>query len=203
MLHFSRTKATAILLAALVICAFNALNFLPDEMVKSWPAWAQRRLVLGPDLQGGSTFQLEVDRNDLRGQILKSLHRDVRSALHEAHIDLVRPVALRADGVEVRPLELGFQAALAKLSELSEPFGAARPADVIDVGGGLIRVIPTDAAIAEYEQRTIDQSIQTIKARMLWVDATIRREGSRGITIEIPGVGDPQRLGTVPGMVEF
>src|SRR6202008_203487 len=119
MLYFTRWKALAIILTALVVCLCAVPNFFPEARVKNWPAWAQRRLVLGADLQGGTLVQLEVDRNDVHAQILKSLHRDVRSALHEARTDLARPVALRDDAIEVRPLEAGFPAALAKLRELS------------------------------------------------------------------------------------
>src|SRR5262245_33406384 len=132
MLPFSRAATAAILLTVLVVCGFAVPNFLPDDTVKSWPVWAQRRLVLGADVQGGSFFRLEVDRSDVRKQLLESLHRDVRNELHEARIDLVRPVAVRGDSVEVRPREAGFQAALAKLRELSQAVGGARPADVVD-----------------------------------------------------------------------
>src|SRR5262249_55051741 len=166
MLCFSRGKVAIILVTTLVICSFVVPNFLSDETVKNRPTWAQRRLVLGADLQGGTLVQLEVDRNEVRAQILKSLHRDVRSALHEARIDLVRPAVLRGDASEVRPLEASFQAAFAKMRELSQPLSGARPADVVDAGGGLIRVTPTDDALAEREQQIIDRLMPMLRARM-------------------------------------
>src|SRR5258708_7882823 len=155
MLYFSRGKVAAILVTTLVICSFVVPNFLSDETVKNWPTWAQRRLVLGADLQGGTLVQLEVDRNDVRAQILKSLYRAVRSTLHEARSDLVRPVALRGEAVEAKPLEASFQVALAKLRELSQPFSGARPADVVDAGGGLIRVTQTHDALPGRERQSI------------------------------------------------
>ena len=195
MLYLSRGKVAAILVTTLVICSFVVPNFLSDKIVKNWPTWAQRRLVLGADLQGGTLVQLEVDRNDVRAQILKSLYRDVLSTLHEARIDLVRPVALRGDAVEVKPLEASFQVALARLRELSQPFSGARPADVVDAGGGLIRVTPTDDALAEREQQIIDRLMPTVKARMndMGIDGTVEQKGARRIAIEVPGIGDPQR----------
>ena len=36
-------------------------EFLPRATVQSWPKWAQRHIVLGLDLQGGSHILLEVD----------------------------------------------------------------------------------------------------------------------------------------------
>jgi preprotein translocase subunit SecD len=196
MLYFSRGQVAAVLVTALVICSFVVPNFLSDEVVKDWPTWAQRRLVLGADVQGGTFVQLEVDRNDVRAQILKSLHREVRSALHQARIDLVRPVALRADAIEVRPLEAGFQVALAKLGELSLPISGARSADVVDAGGGLIRVTPTDDALAEREQQTIDRLIPIVKSRMnaMGLHGAVEQKGARRIAIQAPGIDDPRRL---------
>jgi preprotein translocase subunit SecD len=66
MLYFSRWKATAILLTTLTICAFSIPNFFSEQTIQSWPKWAQRHLVLGLDLQGGSHILLEVDANAVR-----------------------------------------------------------------------------------------------------------------------------------------
>ena len=61
MLNFTRWKAAAIVLTASFICLFAVPNFLPDKDGTSWPKWAQRHVVLGLDLQGGSHILLEVD----------------------------------------------------------------------------------------------------------------------------------------------
>ena len=63
MLYFTRWKALAIILTALVVCLCAVPNFFPESTVKTWPKWAQRHLVLGLDLQGGSHLLLEVDSN--------------------------------------------------------------------------------------------------------------------------------------------
>jgi preprotein translocase subunit SecD len=197
MLHFSRAKAAAILLTTLVICGFAVPNFLPDETVKSWPVWAQRRLVLGPDLQGGTSLQLEVDRNDAGAQLLTSLRREVRSMLHEARIGLVRPVALRADGIDIRPLEGDFRTAFAKLRELSQPFNGVRDADVVDAGGGLIRVIPTAAAVSQRVRLAADQAAPIIEHRINelgLVQPTVLRQGADRIVVQVPSLHDPQWL---------
>src|ERR1700731_528019 len=105
MLCFTRTKAAAILLTVLVVCVFAVPNFFSEQTVKSWPAWAQHRVVLGPDLQGGTSVLLEVDQSDVRAQLLESLRREVRSTLHDAGINLVNRPVVRRNSVEVRPLE--------------------------------------------------------------------------------------------------
>ena len=75
MLYISKWKATAILLTALIVCLFAVPNFFPESTVKRWPAWAQRHVVLGLDLQGGSHILFEVDANDVRRQKLQAAAR--------------------------------------------------------------------------------------------------------------------------------
>ena len=79
MLYFTRWKALGIILTALVVCLFAVPNFFPEATVKNWPVWAQRRLVLGLDLQGGSYLLLEVDSNYVKkeklDQVLKLTER--------------------------------------------------------------------------------------------------------------------------------
>ena len=70
MLYISKWKAVAILLTALIFCLLAVPNFFPESTIKRWPAWAQRHIVLGLDLQGGSHILLEVDANDVRKQKL-------------------------------------------------------------------------------------------------------------------------------------
>jgi preprotein translocase subunit SecD len=68
MLYISRSKAAAILLTATLVCLCAVPNFFSDSFVQRWPGWAQRHIVLGLDLQGGSHILLEVDANDVRRQ---------------------------------------------------------------------------------------------------------------------------------------
>src|SRR5215472_6608081 len=84
MLYISKWKAAAILLTALICCLFAVPNFFPESMVKRWPAWAQRHIVLGLDLQGGSHILLEVDVNDVRRQKLLALLERVRQAVDQS-----------------------------------------------------------------------------------------------------------------------
>src|SRR5207302_8860128 len=102
MLYFTRWKALAIILTALVVCLCAVPNFFPEQVVKGWPAWAQRRLVLGLDLQGGSQILLEVDLNDVRKQRLDALRDDVRRTLRDARIAWSNPPIVRGSSVEVR-----------------------------------------------------------------------------------------------------
>ena len=154
MLYFARWKVVAILVTAVLVCGFTVPNFFPEQVVKGWPAWAQRRLVLGLDLQGGSQILLEVDLTDVRKQRLDSLRDDVRRTLRDARINWSTPPIVRGNSVEVRLREGGdFQNALAKIRDLSQPLGGVlqgngqRTLEITDAGGGLIRLTPTDASV--------------------------------------------------------
>jgi SecD/SecF fusion protein len=209
MLYFSRAKAAAILLTALVICGFMVPNFLPEQTVKKWPTWLQSRLVLGLDLQGGSHILLEVDKNDVRKQRLDSLRDDVVRTLRENHFTWSQAPAVRGNSVEVRLREgTDVAAAYAKLRALSQPIGGllqsggVKSLDIADAGGGLIRLTPTEAAMVERTRQTIEQSVPVIEKRINGlglVEPTVQRQGTDRILVQVPGLGDPQQLLTVLG----
>src|SRR5918911_2624177 len=101
MLYFTRWRALGIVLTALIVCLCAVPNFFPEAQVKTWPAWAQRRLVLGLDLQGGSYLLLEVDSNYVKKERLDQIRDDLRRVLREARIPYTGLVS-RADYAEVR-----------------------------------------------------------------------------------------------------
>src|SRR6202022_4873309 len=101
MLYFTRWKALAIILTALVVCLCAVPNFFPESTVKNWPTWAQRRLVLGLDLQGGSYLLLEVDSNYVKKEKLDQVRDDVTRPLRDAKIGYTG-LNVRNDNVEVR-----------------------------------------------------------------------------------------------------
>ena len=86
MLYFTRWKAIAVILTALIVCLCAVPNFFPEAQVKTWPKWAQRHVVLGLDLQGGSHILLEVDANSVKKDKLDQVRDDVRRVLRDAKI---------------------------------------------------------------------------------------------------------------------
>jgi preprotein translocase subunit SecD len=203
MLYFTRWKALAIILTALVVCLCAVPNFFPEATVKGWPAWAQRRLVLGLDLQGGSYLLLEVDSNYIKKEKLDQIRDDVRRTLRDAKIGY-QGLASRPDSVEVRiTKDTEVQTALAKLRELSQPLGGLlgssgqRSLEVSDAGGGLIRLTAPQAAITDRIRQTIEQSIQIVERRVNQlgtVEPLIQRQGTDRILVQVPGLQDPSRL---------
>src|SRR5215218_5258982 len=203
MLFISRWKATAILLTAFLVCLFAVPNFFPEQTVRRWPAWAQRHIVLGLDLQGGSHILLEVDSNDVRRQKLVQVQDDVRKLLREARVGLAGAPVVRGNSVEVRIRESDLQQGLTKLRELSQPLGGVmsatgqRSIDIENVGGGLVRLTVSDPAILERTRQVVDQSVEIIGRRVNQlglVEPSIQRQGNNRILVQVPGLGDPQQL---------
>jgi preprotein translocase subunit SecD len=202
MLYFTRWKALGIILTALIVCLCAVPNFFPEAQVKTWPAWAQRRLVLGLDLQGGSYLLLEVDSNYVKKEKLDQVRDDVRRVLREAKIGYTG-LSTKGDAVEVRVKDADLQTTLSKLRELSQPLGGLlgsngqRSLEVSDAGGGLIRLTVPQAAITERVRQTIEQSIQIVERRVNQlgtVEPVIQRQGTDRILVQVPGLQDPTRL---------
>jgi preprotein translocase subunit SecD len=207
MLFFTRWKAAAILLMAFVVCLCAVPNFFPESTVKRWPAWAQRHVVLGLDLQGGSHLLLQVDASAVRKERLLSLNDEVLRVLRQARIQFTGR-AIVGNGVQVHiTRDTDVDNALAKLRELSTPLagilGASGQRSVdVTANAGVITLTPTDAALTERIRQAVDQSIQIIERRVNelgLVEPTIQREGIDRILVQVPGLQDPSRLKEIIG----
>jgi preprotein translocase subunit SecD len=207
MLFFTRWKAAGILLTALVACLFAVPNFFSESTVRSWPNWAQRHIVLGLDLQGGSHLLLEVDANAVRKERLQGIADEVLRVLRQARIPFTGR-AIHGSSVEVRiTRDSDVESALGKLRELSQPLagflGTSGQRSInISESGGLITLTPSDAAVTERVRQAVDQSIQIIERRVNelgLVEPTIQREGIDRILVQVPGLQDPSRLKQILG----
>jgi preprotein translocase subunit SecD len=207
MLFFTRWKAAGILLTALIVCLFALPNFFSDGTLRTWPSWAQRHMVLGLDLQGGSSLLLEVDVATVRKDRLQGLADDVLRILRQNRIPFTGRT-IHGNSVEVRiTRESDVDNAVSKLRELSQPLSGVlgssgqRSVDISETGG-LITLTPSDAALTERIRQTIDQSIQIIERRVNelgLVEPTIQRQGTSRILVQVPGLQDPSRLKAIIG----
>ncbi len=207
MLFFTRWKAAAILLTALAVCLCAVPNFFPESVVNKWPSWAQRHIVLGLDLQGGSSLLLEVDTNSVRKERLQAVDEDVLRVLREARIPFTGR-AVHGDSVQVHITRAtNVDNALAKLRELSQPMsgllGSTGQRNLnVSENAGLITLTPTEPAITARIRQAVDQSIEIIQRRVNelgLVEPSIQREGSDRILVQVPGLQDPTRLKEILG----
>jgi len=203
MLYISKWKAIAILLTAFVFCLCAVPNFFPDSTIAKWPKWAQRHLVLGLDLQGGSHILLEVDSSAVRKEKLEQVREDARRVLRDARIGLQGIPVIRGNSVEVRIRDADLQNGYNKLRELSVPLGGIlsaagqRSLEVVNAGGGLVTLTLTEPAIVERVRQAVEQSIQIVERRVNelgTVEPLIQRQGNDRILVQVPGLQDPQRL---------
>ncbi|MDP2408877.1 MAG: protein translocase subunit SecD [Pseudolabrys sp.] len=202
MLYFTRWKAAAIVLTAFVICMFAFPNFLSEKTVSSWPKWAQRHIVLGLDLQGGSHILLEVDSAFVRREQVENVRDDVRRVLREARVGYTG-LAVRGNTVEVRIREnASLEPALVKLRELSQPLGGLLGSSGqrnlnVSNEGNLVRLTVTEPAVVERVRQSVEQSIQIIERRVNelgTVEPLIQRQGIDRVLVQVPGLQDPTRL---------
>jgi preprotein translocase subunit SecD len=207
MLFFTRWKAAGILLTALVVCLFALPNFFSESAVRAWPSFAQRHIVLGLDLQGGSSLLLEVDTAAVRKEKLQGIADDVLRILRGARVPFTGR-AVHGNSVEVRiTRDTDVDNAMSKLRELSQPLSGIlgssgqRSVDITE-NSGLITLSPSDAALTERVRQAVDQSIQIIERRVNelgLVEPTIQREGAFRILVQVPGLQDPSRLKEILG----
>ncbi len=207
MLFFTRWKAAGILLIALVACLFALPNFFSESAVRAWPSFAQRHIVLGLDLQGGSSLLLEVDTAAVRKEKLQGIADDVLRILRGARIPFTGR-AVHGNSVEVHIThDTDVENAMSKLRELSQPLSGIlgssgqRSVDITE-NAGTITLTPSDAAVAERVRQAVDQSIQIIERRVNelgLVEPTIQREGASRILVQVPGLQDPSRLKEILG----
>ena len=208
MLYFSRWKAAAIIVTALLVCLAAVPNFFAESTFKGLPKWAQRHVVLGLDLQGGSHILLEVDSNAVRKEKAEQLRDDVRRVLRENRIGYTN-LAIRGLTVEVRIREAkDVPTALTKLRDLSAPIGGLlsatgqRSIDVVDAGNGVVQLTVTLPGITERIRQAVEQSIQIVERRINelgTVEPLIQRQGVDRILVQVPGLQDPSRLKALLG----
>jgi preprotein translocase subunit SecD len=207
MLFFSRWKVVAILLTAAIVCLFAVPNFFSENTIRHWPSWAQRHIVLGLDLQGGSSLLLEVDVNAVRKDKLQAISDDVLRILRQNRIQFTGR-AIKGNSVEVRiTRDSDIENAVSKLRELSQPVSSVmgstgqRSVDISE-SGGLITLTPSEPALLERVRQTVDQSIQIIERRVNelgLVEPIIQRQGASRILVQVPGLQDPSRLKEIIG----
>ena len=203
MLYFTRWKALAIILTALVVCLCAVPNFFPEAHGQELAAhgrsgtWCSASTCrAAPTCCSRSIPTTSRRRSSTRSATTSA------ATLREAKIGYTG-LAARPDSVEVRVKDTDLQNALTKLRELSQPLGGLlgssgqRSLEVSDAGGGLIRLTVPQAAITERIRQTIEQSIQIVERRVNQlgtVEPVIQRQGTDRILVQVPGLQDPSRL---------
>jgi protein-export membrane protein SecD len=201
MLHFSRGKTIAIILACLagILGAFP--NFFEKKQILNWPAPFNKSINLGLDLQGGAHFLLGLDVGVLKKDWLDNVRDEARQKLRgkfqftgigvadgKVRIQLAKPADTDAVVTELRSL-------IQPLESASITGGGGNTLDLKREDGGVITLTPSEAGIRERESKGIGAAIETIRRRLDpegTREMSIVRQGRDRILVQIPGIEDPK-----------
>ena len=204
MIQIRRWKILLVVLSTLFSIVFALPNLLPVSVTKSWPSWANQRLNLGLDLQGGSYLLLEVDTKSLRTETLNNLIEEVRRELQTSKIAFTG-LSQSNGAISVHVTDPAQAAdAFNAINKLAQPLaGAPAGRDILVNRSGqdltIARVPEADAAAAT---EAVARSIEVIRRRIDSLgtrEPTIVRQGSTRIVVQAPGESDPERLKRVIG----
>ena len=211
MLHITRWKTFAVAASVLLALLLALPNALPAAWQKSLATYTiARPVTLGLDLQGGSNVLMEVDRADLKVQLIEQLTGDIRAALREAKIGY-KGINRAENGVTVRISEAAdLDRARTELEKLRQPVD---PGGLLSTGitNNLFDLAPQDQQFSftfsepgldAKVARAITQSLRIIESRINSLGTTepvIQQQGKDRIAIQLPGIQDPDRVKEVIG----
>ena len=211
MLHFSRIKTAAILIAVALGILFALPNVLPQSVLAHLPNWlASSRVTLGLDLQGGSHILLEVDGDALRKERAEQVRDEARRVLRDQKIGYSN-LAIRDTTITLRLRDpADTEKALAELRKLAAPVssavfgGGSGEMDLLvsSAGEGQVSLQLTQVGLDARMRSAVDQSIEIIRRRidqLGTVEPNIQRQGLSRILVQVPGLQDPQRLKALLG----
>jgi SecD/SecF fusion protein len=197
MLHFSRWKIVLVWLIVLAAAVVAAPNFVPDASLPSW--LPHKRVALGLDLQGGSHIVLKLERSDLVRERLESTVASVRGKLREAGIRYTG-LAGTDQTIQVRITDPNqVDHAIAVLTPLTHPAAGVTDPDVTlsKANDGQLTLQITGKAIDRSLAEALMRSVDVVGRRAIeagGIDPVIETRGPDRLTVQVPGLADPQRF---------
>ena len=130
MLQFSPFRTAIIAIVAVLGIVLAIPNFFAKETVATWPGWLPHQgMTLGLDLQGGSHLLLQVNRDSIITERLKTLRRDARQILAGEN-GIGNIITTDADGITIELTDptqkAAAETALAKLQTGNGVLGRGR-----------------------------------------------------------------------------
>jgi preprotein translocase subunit SecD len=168
------------------------------------PGWLRatglRPMSLGLDLRGGVYFLYEVDVVGAVKQLIASMERDYRTLLREERIPFTGIQADGEDGVKIL-LRTGDDVDRVAAALRKQDPNVSLETDTLGEGGSVtVRLTPDQ--IKERQDFAIQQNITTLRNRVDELGVTepiVARQGVDRITVQLPGVQDPNEALRVLG----
>ena len=168
------------------------------------PGWLRatglKPMSLGLDLRGGVYFLYEVDVAGAVKQLLATMERDYRTLLREERIPFTGIQADGTDGVKIALRTGDDVERVAVLLRKQDP-NVSLETDTLGEGGAVtVRLRPDQ--IKQRQDFAIQQNITTLRNRVDELGVTepiVARQGVDRITVQLPGVQDPNEALRVLG----
>ncbi|CAN7488570.1 preprotein translocase subunit SecD [Devosia sp. Root413D1] len=197
-------RSAIIVIVAILGILFTIPSFLPKDILASWPGFLPKQtVVLGLDLQGGSHLLLQVNRESIITERIKSLRRDVRSALANDN-GIGNLITTGPDSITIELTDPSQKAAamtaVQKLqNNVSSSFGVGGVPELAfsETTDGKIVVSLTPDGVKERMSSLVAQSMEVIRNRVDEVgttEPTIQRQGQDRVLLQVPGFEDSERL---------
>jgi len=168
------------------------------------PGWMRavglKPMSLGLDLRGGVYFLYEVDVAGAVKQLIATMERDFRTLLREERIPFAGIEPQGDDAVRMALRSGGDVERVAALLRKRDP-GVTLETDKLGEGGTVtVRLTPDQ--IKQRQDFAIQQNITTLRNRVDELGVTepiVARQGVDRITVQLPGVQDPNEALRVLG----
>lgn len=206
MLNFPRWKVLLIWGVVIFGVLCSVPSFLPERVLQPLPGFLKPRISLGLDLAGGSHLLLEASSDEVAKLKLTTMEEQVRTELRRA--DARIPIG----DISSRGGRLSFMvrdpsqvdAVVERIRPLTQGAGMTgqRDFDVTVRDGSTINVVLTDAGLKAAVDGAMEVATEIIRKRideMGTREATIQRQGSNRILVQVPGVQDPTALKALIG----
>ncbi len=168
------------------------------------PAWIRaiglQPMSLGLDLRGGVYFLYEVDVAGAVKQLVASMERDYRTLLRNERIPFTAVAPAGTDGVKI---ELRSGADVPRVTAALRKQDPLITIEEDRLGeGGSVTVRLTPDQVKQRQDFAIQQNITTLRNRVDELGVTepiVARQGIDRITVQLPGVQDPNEALRVLG----
>lgn len=168
------------------------------------PGWLRaiglRPMSLGLDLRGGVYFLYEVDVAGAVQQLLASMERDYRTLLRNERIPFAGIAADGADGVRIDLRAAADVARVEAALRKQDPLVTLQSRQSGEGGSVTVRLTPDQ--VKQRQDFAIQQNITTLRNRVDELGVTepiVARQGVDRITVQLPGVQDPNEALRVLG----
>jgi protein-export membrane protein SecD len=210
MLHFTRLQSLAIIFSVLLGLLYALPNAVPPAAQSVLAHFGAKPMTLGLDLQGGSNVVMEVDKADMKTQLLNQLASDIRNTLREKKIGY-NAITTTPTGITVRLADGADQdAAKQALRGLLQPvssglLGGAAGNNLYELAStpdGQYAFSFSEVGLNEKVANALSQAVKILNNRINALgttEASVQQQGLDRVVIQLPGVQDPEIIKNVIG----